>query len=72
MKLIRFFIITIIAIVLFCFLYCIVPTIVWLFGGNFLEVAQAPTHAVIGVIIYGAGTSCIINETVDENFFFKD
>ena len=72
MKLIRFFVITIIAIALFCFLYCIVPSIVWLFGGSFLEVAQAPAHVVLGVVIYGFITGGIISETVDEDFFLKD
>lgn len=70
MKLLRFFVVTLFAIVLFCFLYCIIPSIVWLFGGNFLEVAQAPAHAVLGVIIYGTGTGTIINETVDKHFRF--
>ena len=70
MKLIRFFVVVIFTIILFCFLYCIVPSIIWLFGGNFLEVAQSPAHAVIGTIIYGVLTGGIINETVDEDFRF--
>lgn len=70
MKLLRFFVVAIFAVILFCFLYCIIPSIVWLFGGNFLEVAQSPAHAVVGTMIYGTGTGTIINETVDKHFRF--
>lgn len=70
MKLIRFFVVTLFTITLFCFLYCTIPSIIWLFGGNFLEIAQSPAYATIGSIIFGVLTGQIINETVDKDFRF--
>lgn len=52
--------------------YCVIPSITWLFGGSFLEVAQHPLHVLfIGfttIIMVGV----VFNECFDSDFYSKD
>lgn len=70
MKLIRFFVVTLFAIITFCFLFSIIPTIVWIFTGNFREVMNDVAYSAFMSVICAFITGYIVNETVDENFRF--
>lgn len=70
MKLFRFIIVSIFAIITFCLMYSALPAIAWVFGGSFKEIAQYPGYVAFGGIIGWLATGCIINETVDKNFRF--
>lgn len=52
--------------------YCVIPSIAWLFGGSFLEVAQHPLH----VLVVGLSTiimvGVVFNESFDSDFYSKD
>lgn len=72
MKLLRFIVIAILTVALFCLLYSIIPFIAYIFGGSFKEVAQFPGYAAIGGIACLIMAGRITYLTVDEEFYFKD
>ena len=70
-KLFRFITLTILYILLMMFTLLIIPSAVWLFGGEFREVLQSPAHLmpmiILGSIIWGV----IFHECFDDNFRSK-
>lgn len=71
-KLARFTILAVCYIALSVLFYCVIPTISWIFGGEFLAVAQHPLHVLFvgGVILVLLGV--IFGECFDNNFCTKD
>lgn len=72
MKLLHLLILIVVACILFCAMYCIIPLIVMIFGGSFLTVAQNEIHVFFGIIIYLICIGYILDITVDKDFYFKD
>lgn len=70
MKLIRFIVASIFAIITFCLIYSALPLIVAIFGGSFKEVAQFPGYIAFGGIIGWIAVGCILDETVTKDFRF--
>lgn len=70
-KLFRFFVVFIMYILMFLIMYITIPSIVWLFGGSFLEVAQHPAHVVLIGLSSLITSGVIIGECFDENFRSK-
>jgi len=70
-KLFRFTLLAIIFILLMIFTLLIIPSISWLFGGEFVSVLQSPAHLmpmiILGCTVWGA----IFNDCFDENFNSK-
>lgn len=70
-KLGRFSILLVIYVLAFVFLYTIIPSVVWLFGGSFRGVVQSAPYAAFGIIIYNSLLGVVFNECFDNNFKSK-
>lgn len=70
-KISRFLILAVIFSLCFIVLYSLFPSIVWVFGGSFKEVAQSVPYAIIGGGVTITALSIIFSETFDENFLVK-
>jgi len=70
-KLARFGILVILYIVCFVIVYTILPSIVWLFGGSFKEVAQSAPYAAFGIMFINLFLGVIFSECFDGNFKSK-
>jgi hypothetical protein len=70
-KLGRFGILLIIYALSFVFVYTILPSVVWVFGGSFLEVAQSASYAAFGIIAINVLLGFIFSECFDTSFRSK-
>ena len=63
-KLARFFILQVLFVALFIISYCIIPSLVWMFGGGFLDVAQHPMY----ILFIGIPTIVVLGVLFNESF----
>jgi hypothetical protein len=70
-KLARFGILVLLYIVCFVIVYTILPSIVWLFGGSFKEVAQSAPYVAFGIMFINLFLGVIFSECFDGNFKSK-
>jgi hypothetical protein len=71
-KLSRFLILAALYLLLWLVSYCIIPCIVFVFGGSFLDVAQNVAFAVIfGAIILNVGLGLLFAECFNCEFYTK-
>lgn len=71
-KLQRFLILAIIYLLLWIVAYCIVPTIVFIFGGSFLDVAQHCVYVVmVGIIFLNIGLGILFFDCFTSEFYTK-
>lgn len=52
--------------------YSVIPAVSWLFGGEFLAVAQHPVHVLFVGTIVAVMVGVVFNESFDKNFYSKD
>jgi hypothetical protein len=71
-KLLRLLILSVLFITLFAVAYAVLPTLVWLFGGEFKAVSQNIAYVIFGsmgiLIMLGIQFHC----TFDSNFYEKN
>jgi hypothetical protein len=71
-KLLRLFLLSLLFIILFAIAYAVLPTIVWLYGGEFKTISHNLAYVVFGsmaiVIMLGVQFHC----TFDSNFYEKN
>lgn len=73
MKLLRILILCILFVILYVIGLTIIPLIMWLFGGSFLEVIQHPGYVLIISFFLCFGIGCLFSECIDgETYKFKD
>ena len=70
-KLARFGILVLLYIVCFVIVYTILPSLVWLFGGSFKEVAQSAPYVAFSIILINALLGVLFSECFDGNFKSK-
>jgi hypothetical protein len=71
-KFTRFVIAAILYIVCWIVMFLIIPSIVWIFGGSFLEVAQHPAYILfVGLILINVFLGCIFYDLFDKDFHFE-
>lgn len=70
-KLFRFSLLSVLFVVMFCFLYCLIPSAVWILGGSFKNVAHDWTYGVIMTLIIVALLCCLFAYCFDEDFYEK-
>ena len=70
-KLARFGVLVVLYAFSFIVVYTILPSIVWVFGGPFKEVAQSAPYAVFGIIFINFFLGYIFSECFDTNFKSK-
>ena len=70
-KLARFGILVLLYIVCFVIVYTILPSLVWLFGGSFKEVAQSAPYVAFSVMFINLFLGVIFSECFDGNFKSK-
>ena len=56
-------------ILLVILIYTIIPSIVWIFGGNFLQILQDPFYATCGTIASLICSGIIMSEAFDEDYY---
>lgn len=71
-KLGRFSILLVLYVVLYAVAYSVIPALVALFGGSFLEVAQAPMYIMFAGIMIAVGLGVVFNDSFDSDFCSKD
>jgi len=70
-KLARFGVLVVLYALSFVFVYTILPSVVWLFGGSFLEVAQSAPYVAFSVIFINFFLGFIFSECFDTQFKSK-
>lgn len=70
-KLGRFAILVALYIVSFIVVFTILPSIVWLFGGSFKDVAQSAPYVAFSVLFINLFLGVIFSECFDDNFKSK-
>jgi hypothetical protein len=70
-KLIRFSILSLTYLTLLILFYCAIPTVSWIFGGEFLSVAQHPMHVLFVGVLLIVMLGVIFSECFDSNFRSK-
>lgn len=70
-KLGRFAILLVLYVLSFVIVYTIIPSITWLFGGSFLEVAQCAPYAAFCIIFLNFALGFVFSECFDTNFKSK-
>ena len=70
-KLARFGILVLLYVLSFVIVYTILPSVVWVFGGSFRDVAQSVPYVLFGVIFINAFLGFIFSECFDTNFKSK-
>ena len=70
-KLARFGILVLLYALSFLFVYTILPSIVWLFGGSFLDVAQSAPYVAFSAMFINLFLGFIFSECFDTNFKSK-
>lgn len=71
-KLIRFALIVFFSAILYIMLYSIVPCIAFIFGGDFLAVAQHPAYVIgFGLLLIPIIIGDLLNDSFDKEFLPK-
>jgi hypothetical protein len=70
-KLARFGILVLLYVLSFVIVYTILPSVVWIFGGSFRDVAQSVPYVLFGVIFINAFLGFIFSECFDTQFKSK-
>ena len=70
-KLGRFAILTALYVLSFVIVYTIIPSIAWVFGGSFKELAQSPTYAACCIVFINMFLGVIFSECFDTKFKSK-
>ena len=71
-KLTRLIVCVIIFIALNILFYSIVPFISWIFGANFMMIAQSPNYIVFGGTISTILTVIILSECFDKDYYLRE
>lgn len=71
-KLLRFIVAAALFVATLVLFYSILPSIVWIFGGSFKEVAQHPIYVIIFSILALPFQGFLFSECFDENFYSKN
>jgi multisubunit Na+/H+ antiporter MnhB subunit len=71
-KLLRFFTLVTLFVALFILCYSIVPSLTWIFGGSFKDVAQHPAYAIFAGLIVIIALGIVFNESFDDDFYSKE
>lgn len=70
-KLGRFAILVILYVLSFVVMYTILPSIAWIFGGSFREVAQSVPYVAFSIILINPLLGFLFSECFDTNFKSK-
>jgi len=70
-KLGRFAILVILYVLSFVVMYTILPSIVWIFGGSFKEIAQSVPYVAFCVMFLNLFLGIVFNECFDNNYKSK-
>jgi hypothetical protein len=70
-KLARFGILVLLYVLSFVIVYTILPSVVWIFGGSFRDVAQSVPYVVFAIIFINAFLGFIFAECFDTEFKSK-
>jgi hypothetical protein len=70
-KLARFGILVLLYVLSFVIVYTILPSVVWVFGGSFRDVAQSVPYVLFGVMFINVFLGFIFSECFDTNFKSK-
>ncbi len=70
-KLGRFSILLILYVIAFIVLFTIIPSITWIFGGSFLDVAHCAPYVAFCIVGYNCLLGTIFSHCFDENFKSK-
>lgn len=71
-KLIRFIVAALLFVATLVLFYAVLPSIVWIFGGSFKEVAQHPVYVIVFCILAIPFQGFLFGECFDENFYSKN
>lgn len=67
-KLGRFAILFVLYVIAFIIVYSIIPSIVWVFGGSFTDVAQCAPYAAFCILFINISLAIVFSECFDTNF----
>ena len=70
-KLGRFAILLLLYVFSFVIAYSIIPSVVWIFGGSFLDVAQCAPYAAFCIMFINISLAIVFSECFDHNFKSK-
>jgi hypothetical protein len=70
-KLLRFVIVSLLFVLTFMLFYCLLPLIVWVFGGSFTEVSQSVPYVIFCAFIILPFQGFLFSECFDQNFKSK-
>lgn len=70
-KLARFGILVLLYVLSFVIVYTILPSVVWVFGGSFIDVAQSVPYVLFGVMFINVFLGFIFSECFDTQFKSK-
>lgn len=70
-KFARFIILSLLYVVTFILFYSAIPSIVWIFGGPFKEVAQSVPYVIFGGILIIVTLGVMFDQCFDSNFYPK-
>jgi hypothetical protein len=71
-KLLRLFLLSLLFIILFAIAYAVLPTIVWLYGGEFKTISHNLAYVVFGSMAIVIMLGVQFYSTFDENFYEKN
>lgn len=71
-KLLRLFVLSLLFIILFAIAYAVLPTIVWLYGGEFKTISHNLAYVVFGSMAILIMLGVQFYSTFDENFYEKN
>lgn len=71
-KLLRFVIVSLLFVVTFMLFYCLLPLVVWIFGGSFTDVSQSVPYVVFALLIMLPCQSILFGECFDSRFYPKN
>jgi hypothetical protein len=70
-KLGRFSILLLLYVILFIFLFTIIPSIAWIFGGSFRDVVHCAPYVAFAIVGYNCLLGAIFSNCFDTNFKSK-
>jgi hypothetical protein len=70
-KLLRLFVLSLLFIILFAIAYAVLPTIVWMYGGEFKAISHNMAYVTFGSIAILIMLGVQFHETFDSNFYEK-
>lgn len=59
-------------IMVWTFMFCVIPTFAMIFGGSFIEVAQCPPYIALMVIVGNIALGIIFHNLFDSDIRFHD